>query len=316
MIDNRERSDKDLTFSQRNDYKSMPEPMRLEEISDDLRREIWNETRRFLISIRSVGGSYYFESDVALLIERVLGKQLNEPEDEINTEYERVFDIFKQIIQESSFYDVLDVVELILREKYQVAQRAIYQQKAAEKLEAAQKKFSAEILRSFERHAAAYWLDTSSFPPRFFPRSTRMQGEATRSAIETIRDGGMKGAETHLRQAAENVNARQFANSITDSIHAVESVARTIDPEAKTLGPALDSLQRSGVLKHPALKEAFSKLYGYTNDEQGIRHPLLDKDSPDVDLDDAMFMFGACASFAAYLVNKHRKAEQGKGGGP
>ena len=40
------------------------------------------------------------------------------------------------------------------------------------------------------------------------------------------------------------------------------------------------------------------------NDNQ--RH----KASPDVDLDEAMFMFGACASFAAYLVNKHRKAEQ------
>ncbi len=309
MIDNRERSDKDLTFSQRNDYKSMPEPMRLEEISDDLRREIWNETRRFLISI-SFGNVTYsvFESDETRFIERVLGRLLNKPEDEINTRYDRVLYIFKEIIQESSFYNVLDVVELILHEKYQLA--------TAQKLAAAQNKFSAEIRRSFERHTAAYWLDTSSFPPRFFPRSTRMQGEATRSAIETIRDGGMKGAETHLRQAAENVNARQFANSITDSIHAVESVARTIDPEAKTLGPALDSLQRSGVLKHPALKEAFSKLYGYTNDEQGIRHPLLDKDSPDVDLDDAMFMFGACASFAAYLVNKHRKAEQGKSGGP
>ena len=317
MIDNRERSDKDLTFSQRNDYKSMPEPMRLEEISDDLRREIWNGTRRFLISIRSVAKSrYYFRSDETRFIEHVLGRLQNKPEDEINTEHDRVFGIFKQIIQKSFFYDVLDVVELILREKYQVAPRVRYQQEAAEKLEAAQKKFSAEILRSFERHAAAYWLDTSSFPPRFFPRSTRMQGEATRSAIETIRDGGMKGAETHLRQAAENVNARQFANSITDSIHAVESIARTIDPKAKTLGPALNSLQRSGVLKHPTLKEAFSKLYGYTSNEQGIRHAMLDKGSPDVDLDDAMFMFGACASFAAYLVNKHRKAEQGKSGGP
>ena len=116
-----------------------------------------------------------------------------------------------------------------------------------------------------------------------------------------------------MRQAADHINARQFADSITDSIHAVESVARTIDPKAKTLGPALDSLQKSGLLKHPALKEAFSKLYGYTSDEQGIRHALLDKGSPDVGLDEAMFMFGACASFAAYLVNKHRKAAQTQG---
>ena len=27
---------------------------------------------------------------------------------------------------------------------------------------------------------------------------------------------------------------------------------------------------------HPALRQAFNNLYGYTSDEEGIRHPLLD----------------------------------------
>ncbi len=139
----------------------------------------------------------------------------------------------------------------------------------------------------------------------------KAQGEATREAIKTIRDGGMKGAETHLRQAAAHINAQRFAESIKDSIHAVESVARQIDPESsQTLNPALNSLEKAGLIRHQALKEAFSKLFKYTNDEQGIRHALLDKNSPDVGLDEAMFMFGACASFAAYLVNKHHKMQE------
>ena len=75
-----------------------------------------------------------------------------------------------------------------------------------------------------------------------------------------------------------------------------------------TLGPALDSLEKAGVLRHPALKQAFDKLYGYTNTEQGIRHALLDKNAADVGLDEAIFMFGACASFSAYLAEKYRKA--------
>ena len=80
-----------------------------------------------------------------------------------------------------------------------------------------------------------------------------------------------------------------------------------IDPKAsKTLGPALNSLEKAGLLKHQSLKAAFEKLYGYTSNEQGIRHALLDQDSPDVGLDEAVFMFGACASFAAYLAKKHR----------
>ena len=123
----------------------------------------------------------------------------------------------------------------------------------------------------------------------------------------------MDGAATHLRNAAEHINAQQYADSIADSIHAVESVARTIAPKAsETLGPALNSLEDAGLLKHSDLKEALRKLYHYTCDEQGIRHALLDKDAPDVGLDEAVFMFGACASFADYLVRKHRQQAGGR----
>ena len=298
MIDNQRHSDKYLTFSQRHGYESIPEQMRLEELSDDLRREIWNEARRlfFLMRKSSPLGTYYFEDKAARIIERIIGGLENISEDSVNTDYDNVLKLFKLRIFNYPFNEVLDLVELIIRE--------------SPKLEIEENRFGTEIRRSFEKYAAAYWLDMSSFPHRFLPRSTKMQGDATRSALAAIHDEGMKGAETHLRQAADHISARQFADSITDSIHAVESVTRMLDPKAKTLGEALNSLERSGLLKHPALKEAFSKLYGYTSDEQGIRHALLDKGSPDVDLDEAMFMFGACASFAAYLVNKHRKVAQ------
>ena len=125
-------------------------------------------------------------------------------------------------------------------------------------------------------------------------------------ALETLRHDTPPAAK-HLRQAAEHIRSRKYADAIRESIHAVESVARSISPDAnKTLGPALNSLEKAGLLKHPALKEAFSKLYGYTNDEPGIRHALDNKDTADVGVDEAVFMFGACASFAAYLSNKHQ----------
>ena len=130
-------------------------------------------------------------------------------------------------------------------------------------------------------------------------------------AIKKIRESGMEGASTHLHQAAEHIKARQYGDSIADSIHAVVSVACVIaQKENASLGQALDSLEKANLLKHPALKNAFKKLYGYTSDEPGIRHALFDKDAPNVGLDEAVFMFGACASFAAYLVNKHRQMQQ------
>ena len=56
---------------------------------------------------------------------------------------------------------------------------------------------------------------------------------------------------------------------------------------------------------HPALKTAFNKLYGYTNDEQGIRHSLLEKDT--VDFEDAKFMLVSCSAFINYLTIKSSK---------
>jgi len=90
----------------------------------------------------------------------------------------------------------------------------------------------------------------------------------------------------------------------------VESVARTIDPaSSRILGPALDFLGRAGLLKHKALKEGFKKIYGYTSDEEGIRHALLNQSKVDVSLDEAIFIFGACAYFVAYLTPSHQKAK-------
>ena len=199
---------------------------------------------------------------------------------------------------------VLDLIETVINEGIQTQ---ISTQCAV---------FATNIRDVFESHAA-YRLDTETDIVQFFPRSSEEQGKATQQAIKTIQDGGMTGAATHLRNAAKEINKgdkKGFAQSVADSIHAVESVARMIDPKAsKELGPALTSLTNTGVIKHPALKGAFAKLYGYTSDEQGIRHALLEKDSPAVDIDEAVFMFGACASFAAYLVNKYQKMNRSRG---
>ena len=41
-----------LTFTQRYGYEPLPEPMRLEELSSDLRREIWNVVRELILEKR------------------------------------------------------------------------------------------------------------------------------------------------------------------------------------------------------------------------------------------------------------------------
>ncbi len=289
MAEKRDTPAEHLTFSQCYGYEPLPEPMRLEHISEDLRREIWNAVRKFLLLDARIP---YFSVRTKRFIERVLGTFLKRSEDEIPTDYDTAMTMFRNHLFQAKFNKFLDLAKIMIND------------------EAASEDFVNRIAESFERHAA-YRLDTSHRPFQVSPRSSREQGEVTQKAIETIHQSSMEGAKTHLRQAVEHINAQQYADSIADSIHAVESVACVIaQKENATLGQVLDSLERAKLLKHPALKEAFKKLYSYTSNEQGIRHALLNQESADVGLDEAVFMLGACASFAAYLVNKHRQMQK------
>ena len=89
-------------------------------------------------------------------------------------------------------------------------------------------------------------------------------------AFDTLKSGSFKGASEHLRESAKHLNAGEYADSVTNSIHAVVSVARVLDPkESKSLDAALNSLEGKGVKFHGAFKEGIKKPYarartGYT----------------------------------------------------
>lgn len=281
-----------LTFSQLYRYEDLPQPMKLEELSDDLRREIWNEIRRFLLD-KSIPGTfegYYFSPKCYVFIERVIGEIKGIPHSEVDTKYELVLRFFESFVQNARFNQIFDLIKFIVNDPY-----------ASEDL-------VESLANLFEKHQAAYRLDLSQSPYWFYPCSNKEQGEATQQAMETLREAGMDNVVSHLRQAAGHINAGQHKDSIVDSIHAVVSAARQIAPQAKkTLGPALNALEKEGLLTNGQLKAGFEKLYAYTNSEEGIRHPMVSDDASEVSSDESIFMFGVCASFAAYLVNKKNK---------
>lgn len=292
----------DPTFSQRYGYQSLPKPMQAEELSDDLRRELWNLFSDVLsgsIILSPYGNSRSFSLEAQIWIQCLLGKLLRKPKDEIDMDCDWVIAAFKERIYNPNcpFYITLDVVESFVNtEEFEEIYGPDFES------------YIDDIRQLFEVHMAAYYLSKGR-PYQIISRSNLAQGKATGQAIETVRDSGMEGADTHLRRSVEHLNTQQYADSIRESIHAVESVARTICPDKNTLGDALKSLERKGLVVHPALKEAFQKLYAYSNDEQGIRHALLE-DEAKVGLDEALFMFGACASFAAFLVAKYQELDR------
>lgn len=111
------------------------------------------------------------------------------------------------------------------------------------------------------------------------------------------------GVKQHLSSAITMLSDREnpdYRNSIKESISAVESLCKTVSGEEKaTLGAALKALESKGLM-HPALKSAFSSLYGYTNDAGGIRHALMEESN--LTSSDARFMLISCSAFINYVI--------------
>jgi hypothetical protein len=130
--------------------------------------------------------------------------------------------------------------------------------------------------------------------------------ETLKRAFADLAATEFHGARAHLRNAAEELTTGRYADSIRESIHAVESVARTLAQDGK-LSNALAKLEQSAKI-HGGMKAGFNSLYGYTSDEQGIRHAHLNEPTAQPDETDALFMIGACAAFVSYLIGKARSA--------
>jgi hypothetical protein len=153
-----------------------------------------------------------------------------------------------------------------------------------------------DLAQAFVDARAAYRLVDN----KVCETGTGEQADAFIKAVDEADAAGAGGARKHLVDAATKLKDGDWAGSVRDSIHAVESVAKRLAPEATTLGPALSEIEKRGHL-HGGLKAAFGALYGYTSDEAGIRHALSDEEAK-VDEADALFMLGACASFVSYLL--------------
>ena len=141
------------------------------------------------------------------------------------------------------------------------------------------------------------------------PITDQVEINEIEKALETAAERKFKGVRTHLEAALDKLSDRKnpdYRNSIKESISAVESLCIIIlkNPKA-TLGQALKLIEVKAGL-HPALKKGFSSIYGYTSDEGGIRHAMID-DNP-CDFNDAKYMLVSCSAFVNYLIMKASKA--------
>ena len=281
---------RELSFSQAQGYEKLPEPLKLGELPEEARVKIWSRLYLWLCYYQESeerGFSPYIADPWFDILESVHSVQDNNPADDWKPQFKSVCKYLRSRIEQEKFNEVFDLIQFIMRDPK------------------CPKDFIEDMSAVFKHCRLAYAIDPGP-PATIFPAVTTEEGEAVAASLQTLAHAGLQGSASHLRKSADCINRGDWAGSIRESIHAVESVARQLDPKASSsLAPALRSLEKRSAL-HPALKQALGKLYGYSSDEQGIRHAHLSADQANVGMDEALFMFGACASFASYLWRKHQ----------
>lgn len=137
---------------------------------------------------------------------------------------------------------------------------------------------------------------------------TPISDEEQSRAIEAAMQGPLENVNSQVRTALALLADREnpnYRDSVKNSISAVESLCKHIVGDSKaTLEDALKTIEATAMPIHPALKEAFRKLYAYAGDV--ARHGLMGSDN--LDVEDARHMLVTCSAFINYLVVKADKA--------
>lgn len=126
-------------------------------------------------------------------------------------------------------------------------------------------------------------------------------------AIENALENSVDNIRIHLNKALDLYAKKpigDYGNSIKESISAVEAASRNITGE-NVLN--FKKLEEKDIIISPVLRQAFEKLYGYTNDKStGIRHALME-DTNTPQAEEALFMLVSCSAFINYLNKKIEK---------
>lgn len=269
------------SFSQRKGLKVTPDVVQIDGMTDELRRSLWNALDIALWSTSDFLYGRYRPPEMAVFARALWFGYFKEPMDTIPDNASEALAHIRRYFFDSKWFEVYDLLEFIVSHYEQARPRLQY-----------------ELNRVLERELAGYRFVGSNLTDI----TSREELEMLEHALTDTR---FSGVAAHLQRALELYADRDnpdYRNSIKESISAVEAMARVVSGNQKaTLADALKSLEKRSAL-HPALKDGFLKLYGYTSDEGGIRHAMLDE--PTLGAADARYFLLSCTSFSNYLKSQ------------
>jgi hypothetical protein len=241
-----------MSFSQRFGYRPIKDSIQIESMDEALRNGIWS-----LLKIhvwdgieRSTGvySGYHLDdrgnAEMAALCRRLWLDYFKQPLDKLSNEWSRVLPQLREHFFGCAWHEAYDFVEFVASNY---------------KRHGFLDRFASACNQLFEREMSAY---------RFIDGLvTRITDSQELGEIEDALNANRGPVSTHLRRALELLsdrNAPDYRNSIKESISAVEAlVAKKVNADKGTLGQLIKKLE-DDIGLHPALKTAFSNLYGYS----------------------------------------------------
>ena len=268
--------------------RSAKEEIQVDFIDDELKIELWNV---FQISYLNEGATWIRDCNSQEFIQTIWINYFRLPLDTLEDYYKNTYVWIREKFFNFDWHEIYDFLE------YASAIDCRFVDK---------KQFRQVCNQILEKNLSAFRFVGDQISPITNEKEINEIDEA----INDSNKRNLRGVNIHLEDSLKKLSDRKnpdYRNSIKESILAVESITKMITKdEGSTLSEALKTIGNS-ITIHPSLKEGFNKIYGYTNDEDGIRHSILKEKG--INFEDAKYMLVSCSAFINYLIVKADKAK-------
>jgi hypothetical protein len=279
-----------MRFSERIGKKKPKCDLQIDLMDADLRNGLWNIVWTLAFGAIRCRSYDFVDDDWKPFLTNVWHLFFKWRVDEIPWNFsDKVQDVVKEWFFKAQWYEVYDFLEFLANEKGPIAAQA----------------YKTLCNKVLEKELSGYRFVGNEIAPI----TNKAEIAEVDQALEMAEEHSLIGVKKHIESALEKLSDKKnpdYRNSIKESISAVESLSVIIAKDSKaTLGQALKKI-RDTIGLHPALERGFGAIYGYTSDEGGIRHAMIDETT--CDFEDAKYMLVSCSAFVNYLIMKASKA--------
>jgi hypothetical protein len=282
-----------LSFSQRNGYKPIPQPLNLEELTPRFRNELDAAVQKALdesaVCYRQ-GDECYKMLGVAnwnKVLHQYSVSKFGLRYDEFNLGQFLLFN-FLPIIAAGSFHDVMELIEDLLN-----------------LVGDEQPSFPKIVSDIFQQHQAPYIvkkIETGKW--WIIQTGTPYEQQQILSAFDSLQDPSLKHTKDHLEKSGYELAKGNYSQGAEECLKALEACARFISGLFnKTGGEALKACNKIYEIPFPLYKMA-ENIWSYRNDAPGIGHAVKDGKLTPPTRWDAQLIYVACCGIISYLINR------------